>query len=150
MGQAVIKALRRYLSRYTDLFQGLVIALAIYPIVLVGVFGLIVMGVVAAGLEIPTDTMPLIYGLLFSVLTVALIDILGLASVVMALVACANLIEYAQLLIPGRSASPIDFLASLAGVILAATLVWMARTLVQRSGGMDIEGVTEMVIEPGD
>ena len=138
------------LKRYEGIAQGFVIAIAIYPIVLIGAFALIGMGILATGLQLPTDTMPLIYGLVFSVLTVALIDILGVASVVMALIACANLIEYAQLVIPGRTASPIDFMASLAGVIIAATLVWMARALVQRARILNGDPVPELVIDTTD
>ena len=115
-----------------DIFQALLIAAAIYPIILLGAWALIALGVLAADLQMPADTMPLVYGLVFAVLTVALVDILGVASVVMALIASANLIEYAQLLVPGRTASPIDFIASLAGVLVAALLVWMARSLVNR------------------
>ncbi len=131
----ILRAIWNYLKRYEDAFQGLVIAIAIYPIVLLGIYALYTIGVVAAGLQMPTDVMPLVYGLVFAVLTVALIDILGVASVVMALIASANLIEYAQLVIPGRSASAVDFIASLAGVIFAAVLVWVARTLVHRLRG---------------
>lgn len=107
-------------------------SVAIYPLVLVGVWGLVALGVVATDLEIPMDVMPLVYGLAFAVLTVALMDLLGLASVVMGLVAVANLIEYAQILVPGRSASAVDFIAGLSGVIVAATLVWAARSILAR------------------
>ena len=107
--------------------------MAIYPIVLLGFFGLIALGTFAADMHMPADNMPLVYGLAFAVLTVALVEILGVASVVMALIASANLVEYAQLLVPGRSASAIDFIASLVGVLVAATLVWMARSFVERS-----------------
>ncbi|MDJ0826291.1 MAG: hypothetical protein QNJ16_12375 [Rhodobacter sp.] len=120
------------LDRLRSILQSLLISVAIYPVVLVGVWGLLALGTLATNMQMPTDTMPLVYGLVFAVLTVALIDILGVASVVLALVASANLIEYAQLLVPGRSASAVDFIASLAGVIIAALLVWVARTLVQR------------------
>lgn len=111
------------------------ISAAIYPVVLLGVWGLIALGTLATDRHMPADTMPLVYGLVFAVLTVALIDILGVATVVLALVSCANLIEYAQLLVPGRSPSAVDFVASLAGIVVAATLVWMARVLVQRHQG---------------
>ena len=110
------------------ILTSLVISAAIYPVV----WGLFALGTLATDMHLPSDIMPLAYGLVFAVLTVALIDILGLASVVMALVASANLIEYAQLVIPGRSASLVDFVASLAGVFLAALLVWVARALVGR------------------
>lgn len=110
----------------------LIISIAIYPLVFLGVWGLVQLGALAADLHVPSDIMPLVYGLVFAVLTVALIDLLGIASVVMALVASANLIEYAQLVIPGRTASAVDFIASLAGVVFAALLVWVARSLVQR------------------
>ncbi|WP_152912528.1 hypothetical protein [Candidatus Rhodobacter oscarellae] len=106
--------------------------MAIYPLVLLGVWALVWLGVVATNLEMPTDTMPLVYGLCFAVLTVALIDLLGYVSVIMGLVAIANLIEYAQIVVPGRSASAIDFIAGLAGIIVAALLVWAARTLLSR------------------
>lgn len=120
------------LKRLRKVFQSLMIGVAIYPIVLVGVWVLVMIGVVATDLRIPTDTMPLVYGLVFGMLTVCLIDLLGMASVVMALVSAANLIEYAQLFVPGRTASTVDFIAGLAGVIVASVLVWVARTLVQR------------------
>ncbi len=142
--------LQRILKRYEDLAHGLMIAIAIYPIVLIGAFVLIALGIISAGLRVPTDTIPLIYGLVFSVLTIALIDILGIGSVVMALIAGANLIEYAQLVIPGRAASPIDFMASLAGVVIAATLVWMARALVQRARMLNGDLAPELVIDPMD
>ena len=116
-----------------SILHSLLISVAIYPVVLLGVWGLIALGALATDMHMPTDTMPLVYGLVFAVLTFALIDLLGVASVVLALVASANLIEYAQLLVPGRSASPIDFIASLAGVIVAAVLDWTARALVQRT-----------------
>ncbi|MCG6901526.1 MAG: hypothetical protein LJE68_02490 [Rhodobacter sp.] len=116
-----------------NLAQSLLISAAIYPIVLVGVWLLVFLGVVAVDLQMPTDAMPLVYGLVFAVLTFALIDLLGVASVVMALISCANLIEYAQLVVPGRTASAVDFIAGLAGVIVAALLITAARALVQRS-----------------
>lgn len=115
-----------------NIMTSLVISAAIYPIVFLGVWGLFALGTLASDLHLPSDIMPLTYGLVFAVLTIALIDILGLASVVMALIASANLIEYAQMVIPGRTASLVDFVASLAGVIFAAVLVWMARSLVAR------------------
>lgn len=118
------------------LLNSFLVSFAIYPVVLVGVWLLFALGVVAADLKVPTDTMPLVYGLAFAVMTVALIDLLGIASVVMGLVAVANLIEYAQMLVPGRAASPVDFAAGLAGVIFAAVLVWSARSFMQR---MDLE-----------
>ncbi|MEL7114097.1 MAG: hypothetical protein AAGP08_00665 [Pseudomonadota bacterium] len=114
------------------ILNSFLVSVAIYPVVLVGVWLLFALGVLAADLKVPTDTMPLVYGLAFAVMTVALIDLLGIASVVMGLVAIANLIEYAQMLVPGRSASPVDFAAGLAGVIFAAILVWSARSFVQR------------------
>ncbi|WP_172297550.1 hypothetical protein [Pseudoruegeria sp. HB172150] len=112
--------------------KNFLISIAIYPVVLIGVWALIALGTYAADMHMPADTKPLVYGLVFAVLTFALIDILGVATVVLALVSSANLIEYAQLLIPGRSASPVDFLAGLSGILLAATLVWTARSLVNR------------------
>lgn len=108
------------------------IAVAIYPLVFAVVLGLVYLGALAADLQMPSDMMPLIYGLVFAVLTVALVDIIGVATVALALISCANLIEYAQLLIPGRSASLIDFLASLSGIFVALVLIWMARKLVER------------------
>lgn len=116
-----------------QILKSLMIAVAIYPIVLVGVWGLVMIGVLAADAQMPTDSMPLVYGLVFATLTVSLIDILGVASVVMALISCANLIEYAQLVVPGREASVVDFIAGMSGVIVAAVLVWAARSLVERS-----------------
>lgn len=124
------------------LLQSLMISIAIYPIVLIGVWLLVLIGVVAADLHMPTDSMPLVYGLVFAGLTIALIDLLGVASVVMALISAANLIEYAQLLVPGRTASAVDFIAGLAGVIVAAVLVWAARSLLQRTD------TVEEIIEP--
>ncbi|MDF0600640.1 hypothetical protein P1J78_07860 [Psychromarinibacter sp. C21-152] len=124
-------------SRIIELAKSFLISIAIYPVVLVGVWGLVALGTVAADMHMPADTMPLIYGLVFAVLTVALIDLLGVASVVLALVASANLIEYAQLLVPGRSPSAVDFVASLVGVVVAATLVWVARALVERHAAPD-------------
>ncbi len=121
------------LERLSRVFQSLIISLAIYPIVLVGVWVLVTIGVVATDLQIPVDTMPLVYGLVFAGLTLALIDLLGVASVVLALVSGANLIEYAQLLVPGRTASVIDFIAGFAGVVVAVVLVWAARMLVKRT-----------------
>ncbi len=120
------------LETLRNIVTSLMISAAIYPIVLLGVWCLVALGVVAADLQMPADYVPLVYGLVFAVLTVALIDLLGVASVVMALIASANLIEYAQLVIPGRSASPVDFVAGLAGVVIAAVLVWAARALVHR------------------
>jgi len=96
-----------------QILKSLMIAVAIYPIVLVGVWGLVMIGVLAADAQMPTDSMPLVYGLVFATLTVSLIDILGVASVVMALISCANLIEYAQLVVPGREASVVDFIAGM-------------------------------------
>lgn len=115
------------------LLQSLMISVAIYPIVLIGVWVLVMIGVIAADLQMPSDTMPLVYGLVFAVLTIALIDLLGVACVVMGLISSANLIEYAQLVVPGRTASAVDFIAGLAGVIVATLLVWVARSLVQRA-----------------
>ncbi|MDF0596027.1 hypothetical protein [Psychromarinibacter halotolerans] len=125
-------------SRLIEILKSLLVSLAIYPVVLVGVWGLIALGSFAADMHMPADTMPLIYGLVFAGLTVALIDILGVASVVLALVSSANLIEYAQLLVPGREASTIDFVAGLAGVIVAATLVCSARALLERQSKADL------------
>ena len=122
-----------YLEKLRNIGLSLLISIAIYPIVLVGVWALVALGALAADMHMPTDTMPLVYGLVFAVLTVALIDLLGVASVVMALISSANLIEYAQLVVPGRTASLIDFIAGLAGVLVAALLVWMARSLVERT-----------------
>lgn len=121
-----------FASRLIELAKSFLISIAIYPVVLVGVWALISLGTFATDMNMPADTKPLIYGLVFAVLTVALIDILGVASVVLALVASANLIEYAQLLVPGRSASAVDFIAGMIGVVIAATLVWAARALVDR------------------
>lgn len=109
-----------------------VIAIAIYPIVLIGFWGLNALGTLAVDWQIPSDAMPLVYGLTFAVLTLSLLSILGIATVVLALVSLANLIEYAQLLVPGRTPSAIDFAAGLAGIIVAATLVFAARSLVSR------------------
>lgn len=120
------------MTRLSRILNAMLVSVAIYPVVLVGVWGLFALGVFAADMEMPTDVFPLVYGLAFAVLTFALIDLLGIASVVMGLVAIANLIEYAQLMVPGRTASTIDFIAGLAGIVLAATLVWAARTLLQR------------------
>ncbi len=117
------------------IFRNLLIGIAIYPVVLLGVWGLIALGTFASVWHIPADSMPLVYGLVFAVLTIALIDILGIATVVLALVSIANLIEYAQMFVPGRTPSAVDFAASLAGVVLAATLVWSARVLVGRYQG---------------
>ncbi len=119
-------------DRLLDLGRNLLISIAIYPVVLLGVWGLSALGALAADWHIPSDSMPLMYGLVFAVLTFALIDILGIATVVLALVSLANLIEYAQLLVPGRTPSAVDFVASLAGVIVAAVVVWSARVLVGR------------------
>ena len=91
-----------------------------------------VLGGLASDWQMPTDTMPLIYGLVYAVLTVALIDLLGVACVVLGLVSIANLIEYAQIVVPGRTASAVDSMAGLAGIVVAALLVWMARSLMQR------------------
>jgi len=125
--------------RLRKILHSVVISVALYPLVLVGVWALFALGVVAANLHMPTDVMPLVYGLAFAVLTVALIDLLGIASVVMGLVAVANLIEYAQIMVPGRQASAVDFAAGLAGIIVAATLVWAARAIVARLDLVDIE-----------
>ncbi|WP_425050883.1 hypothetical protein [Psychromarinibacter sp. S121] len=122
-------------SRLIEILKSFLVSIAIYPVVLVGVWGLIALGSFASDMHMPTDTMPLVYGLVFAVLTVALIDILGVASVVLALVSSANLIEYAQMLVPGREPSAVDFIAGLGGVILAATLVCAARSLVERQSG---------------
>lgn len=127
----------------------LLVSVAIYPVVLVGVWGLVALGTIAANLEMPRDTMPLVYGLTFAVLTVTLFDLLGPASVVMGLVAVANLIEYAQLFVPGRQASTVDFLASLAGIVFAATLVWAARSLLQRAEAGDAMDVPDITTDPG-
>jgi len=127
---------------FRKFLQSLLISVAIYPIVLLGVWLLVLVGAVAADLHMPTDSMPLVYGLVFAGLTVALIDLLGVASVVMALISAANLIEYAQLLVPGRTASAVDFIAGLAGVIVAAVLVWAARSLIQRADPV------EEILEP--
>ena len=120
------------LATLRHFIQAALISIAIYPIVLIAVWIFVVLGAFATEQQIPTDTMPLIYGLIFAALTLALVDLLGIASVVMALIAGANLIEYAQLVVPGRTASSVDFIAGMVGVVLAAVLVWMARALVQR------------------
>jgi len=117
--------------------RNLLISLALYPVVLLGVWGLMALGTFATNWHISADAMPLIYGLVFAVLTLCLVDILGIATVVLALVSIANLIEYAQLLVPGRTPSPVDFAASLAGVLIAAILVWSARALVGRHAEPD-------------
>ncbi len=138
------------LTRLKSLGQSLLISIALYPIVLVGVWGLLAAGVVAANLQVPTDSMPLIYGLVFAVLTVSLIDLLGVATVVLALISAANLIEYAQIVIPGREASPVDFIAGLGGVIFAAVLVVAARAFVQRAPKVpdSADGPTGQVQQP--
>ena len=128
---------------FHTILTSLMISAAIYPVVFLGVWGLFALGSLATDMHLTSDIMPLAYGLVFAVLTVALIDILGVASVVMALVASANLIEYAQLVIPGRSASLVDFVASLAGVIFAAVLVWIARALVARHHAQQDAGGAE-------
>jgi len=117
-----------------DVLKNFIIAIAIYPVVLLGFWGLNALGALAVDWHIPADSMPLIYGLTFAALTVTLLSILGVATVVLALVSIANLIEYAQLFVPGRSPSAVDFVAGFAGIIVAATLVSMARSLVRRSG----------------
>jgi len=123
-------------AKLPKIMNSLLVSVAIYPVVLVGVWGLFALGILATNFKMPTDTMPLVYGAAFAVMTFALIDLLGVASVVLGLVAIANLIEYAQLIVPGRSASAVDFIAGLAGVIVAAVLVWAARSLLTR---MNIE-----------
>ena len=135
------------MAKLPKILNSIIISVAIYPVVLVGVWGLVALGVFAADMEMPTDSMPLVYGLAFAVMTVSLIDLLGYASVVMGLVAIANLIEYAQIIVPGRSASAVDFIAGLAGVILAALLVWTARTLVQRVETDETE-VPDVTVHP--
>lgn len=137
-------------ARLRKILQSLLVSVAIYPVVLVGVWVLVALGVVAANQEMPTDVMPLIYGLAFAVLTVALIDILGIASVVLGLVSCANLIEYAQLMVPGRSASAVDFVAGLAGVVFAAVLVWAARSLMARLEDIQDDEDPAIVLGPGN
>lgn len=122
-------------ERLRDLGRLLMISAAVYPIVFVGAWGLLLIGSFATGWNLPADATPLLYGLAFAVLTVALYDILGLASVVLALIASANLIEYSQLIIPGRSASMVDYAASLFGVVFAAALVAAAKALAKRSTG---------------
>ena len=121
-----------HVAKLPKILNSFLISVAIYPLVLVGVWGLFALGVLAANLEMPTDSMPLVYGLAFGVMTISLIDLLGFASVVMGLVAVANLIEYAQLIVPGRTASAVDFVAGLGGIVVAALLVWTARSLVGR------------------
>lgn len=137
------------MSNVPKIFNSLLVSVAIYPVVLVGVWGLVALGVVAADLEMPTDVMPLVYGLAFAVMTVALLDLLGVASVVLGLVAIANLIEYAQLLVPGRSASAVDFVAGFAGIVFAATLVWAARTFLTRINVEDPED-PDITTSPAD
>ncbi len=114
-------------------WKTLMIGFAIYPIIFLGVFALVTLQVFAERLHLTADTIPLLYGLVFAALTFALVDLLGLASVVLALVSGANLIEYAQIIIPGRSASAVDFMASLAGIIGAALLIWLAHSFAHRS-----------------
>lgn len=129
--------------------SSILVSVAIYPVVLVGIWGLVALGAIASNLEMPRDTMPLVYGLTFAVLTVTLFDLLGPASVVMGLVAVANLIEYAQLIVPGREASAVDFVASLGGIVFAATLVWAARSLLQRSEIIEDSDVPDITTDPG-
>ena len=129
--------------------QSLLISLAIYPIVMVGVWALVMIGAIAANLHIPVDTMPLVYGLVFAGLTIALIDLLGVAAGVLALVSSANLIEYAQIFVPGRTASAVDFIAGFAGVLVAVILVWAARILVHRSQREDEVILPEMIADDG-
>ena len=122
-------------ERLQKFLNSVLICAAIYPVVTIGVWGLMALGGLAADWHLPTDTKPLINGMIFAVLTVSLIDFLGVASVVMGLIAIANLIEYAQIVVPGRSASAVDFLSGMAGVVIAAILVWAARSFVQRMDG---------------
>ena len=119
-------------TRLRHFLHAALVSIAIYPIVMIAVWLFVALGVMATDQHLATDMMPLIYGLIFAALTLALIDLLGVAAVVMALIAGANLIEYAQLVVPGRAASPVDFTAGMAGVVLAALLVCTARALLQR------------------
>ena len=113
--------------------QSLIIGFAVYPIIFLGAVALIALQVFAEQMHISSDTIPLLYALVFAVLTIALVELLNIASVVLVLTASATLIEYAQILIPGRSASAVDFVASLAGVICAAVLVWLAHSFAARN-----------------
>jgi len=126
-------------SKMSDILKNFTIAVAIYPVVLIGFWALNALGTLSMNLHIPADSMPLLYGLVFAVLTVTLLGILGVATVVLALVSTANLIEYAQILVPGRSPSAVDFAAGLAGILVAATLVTFARSLVARNEVADAE-----------
>ncbi len=113
--------------------RSLVIGFALYPVIFLGIIALVALQVFAEQLHYSADTVPLLYGLVFAALTIVLIDLMELASVVMALIASANLIEYAQMVIPGRNASAVDFIAGLSGVIVAALLVWIAHSVSNRS-----------------
>lgn len=126
-----------------DVAHTLILTLAVYPIVLLGLLALIYLGVFADQQHIPADTMPLVYGLVFAALTFFLVEVLGLASAVPAVISGINLIEYAQLVIPGRTASLIDCIAGLAGVFLAAVLIWVAHKLVHRTDGEPVEPIEE-------
>lgn len=110
----------------------LLISTALYPIVLLSAWALLALGSVAATWHLSADTPPLVYGLVFALLTVSLLGLLGMATVVLVLVASASLIEYAQILVPGRAPSAIDFAAGIGGILGAALIVWAARALVQR------------------
>ncbi len=121
------------MKKFRSLGHSLVIGFAVYPVIFLGVIALVALQVFADHLHLNSDTVPLLYGLVFAALTIVLIDLAGIASVVMALIASANLIEYAQIMIPGRTASAVDFIASLAGVICAAVLIWLAHSLAARS-----------------
>lgn len=119
-------------ARAWGVLHNFLVAVALYPVALLGVWVLVALGEVAVNLQLPADAMPLVYGLVFAVLTLTLLDLLGVAASVLALVSCANLIEYAQIVVPGRSPSWVDFTAGLCGVVVAATLVWASRALITR------------------
>ena len=135
---------RKTMNKSRDVLRSLVISFAVYPIVLLGVLGLIALGIFADKSQLPVDTMPLVYGLVFAALTFFLIDLLGIASVVPALLSGVNLIEYAQLIIPGRSASLIDLIAGLSGVVVTAVLIWVAHSLVRRSNRSIVKPAEKM------
>ena len=59
---------------FRHFLQAALISIAIYPIVMIGVWLFVALGVVATDQHLPTDTMPLIYGLIFAALTLALIE----------------------------------------------------------------------------
>lgn len=126
-----------------DVGHTLILTLAVYPIVLLCLLALIYLGIFADQQRLPADTMPLVYGLVFAALTFFMVEVLGLASAVPAVISGINLIEYAQLVVPGRSASVIDFIAGLSGVFLAAVMIWVAHKLVHRAHAVPAEPANE-------